>query len=222
MNFIGNADATGMTVQPRTVILLTADAFGVLPPIARLTHAQAAYHFISGYTAKLAGTEIGVQGAEGDVLGVLRGAVHAAPPRRVRADAHRAARAHQDAEVWLVNTGWTGGPYGDRGTDEHRSHAVDGPCGARRPARACRDAHRPDFGFEVPLTVPGRAAVVPGSALDMGGPRCLRPSAHRLATMFVANFKVFADGVTDESARPDPSSRIRAEFGLELSGPGEG
>ena len=73
-----------MTVQPRTVVLLTADAFGVLPPITRLTHAQAAYHFISGYTAKLAGTEVGRHRAEGHVQRLLRGAVHAPPSGRVR------------------------------------------------------------------------------------------------------------------------------------------
>ena len=81
LEFIGNADETGIAGTPRAVVFLTADAFGVLPPISRLTREQAAYHFVSGYTAKLAGTEVGRQGAEGDVLGLLRGAVHAAPPR---------------------------------------------------------------------------------------------------------------------------------------------
>ena len=111
LEFIGNADPDGIAGHPRTVIFLTADAFGVLPPISRLTREQAAYHFISGYTAKLAGTEVGREGAERHVLGLLRGAVHAPPPGRVRGDAGRAARAH-DVPVWLVNTGWTGGPYG--------------------------------------------------------------------------------------------------------------
>ena len=74
-----------MTGQPRTVVLLTADAFGVLPPISRLTHAQAAYHFISGYTAKLAGTEVGVKEPKATFSRLLRGAVHAPPPGRVRA-----------------------------------------------------------------------------------------------------------------------------------------
>ena len=90
LHFIGNADPTGIAGHPRNVVFLTADAFGVLPPISRLTREQAAYHFISGYTAKLAGTEIGVKRAEGDLLGVLRRPVHAPPPGRVRRDARRA------------------------------------------------------------------------------------------------------------------------------------
>ena len=82
-----------MTTHPRNVVFLTADAFGILPPISRLTREQAQYHFISGYTAKLAGTEIGVTEPQGDLLRRLRRAVPAAPSRRVRADARRAARA---------------------------------------------------------------------------------------------------------------------------------
>jgi phosphoenolpyruvate carboxykinase (ATP) len=111
LHFIGNADPTGMTVQPRTVVLLTADAFGVLPPISRLTHAQAAYHFISGYTAKLAGTEIGVKEPKATFS-----ACFGAPfmPRHPAQYAHMLTDrlAEHDATVWLVNTGWTGGPYG--------------------------------------------------------------------------------------------------------------
>jgi phosphoenolpyruvate carboxykinase (ATP) len=109
LHFIGNADPTGMTVQPRTVVLLTADAFGVLPPISRLTHAQAAYHFISGYTAKLAGTEIGVKEPKATFS-----ACFGAPfmPRHPAEYAHMLTDrlAEHDATVWLVNTGWTGGP----------------------------------------------------------------------------------------------------------------
>ena len=84
LHFIGNADPTGIAPGPRNVVFLTADAFGVLPPIARLTREQAAYHFISGYTAKLAGTEIGVKEPTATFSAGLRRAVPAAPPGRVR------------------------------------------------------------------------------------------------------------------------------------------
>src|SRR4029450_3247130 len=116
LHFIGNADPTGITGQPRTVILLTADAFGVLPPIARLTHAQAAYHFISGYTAKLAGTEVGVKEPKATFS-----ACFGAPfmPRHPGEYAlmltDRLER--DDVPVWLVTNGWSGGTDGDRARD---------------------------------------------------------------------------------------------------------
>jgi len=221
LNFIGNADATGMTVQPKTVILLTADAFGVLPPIAKLTHAQAAYHFISGYTAKLAGTEVGVREPKATFS-----ACFGAPfmPRHPGEYARMLTErlAHQDADVWLVNTGWTGGPYGvgERMNIAHTRSMV-------RAALDGRLAHvhtrtDPTFGFEVPLRCPD----VPPSFLD---PRstwkdrdAYDEAAHRLATMFVANFRAFEDGVTDDIRSAGPIVTDPSESGLELSGPGEG
>ena len=111
LEFIGNADPTGMAGHPRNLVLLAADAFGILPPISRLTHEQAAYHFLSGYTAKLAGHRGRGEGAGGDVLDLLRGAVHAPPPGEyARMLVERMER--WGAQAWLVNTGWTGGPYG--------------------------------------------------------------------------------------------------------------
>ncbi len=111
LNFIGNADPNGVAGTPRTVVFLTADAFGVLPPISRLTREQAAYHFISGYTAKLAGTEIGVKEPTATFS-----AGFGAPflPRHpgVYAQMLMDRLEEFDVPVWLVNTGWTGGPYG--------------------------------------------------------------------------------------------------------------
>ena len=102
--------------------MLTADAFGVLPPIARLTPAQAMYHFLSGYTAKVAGTERGVQGAAGDLLDLLRRALHAAPPG-VYGELLRELIAQARRACWLVNTGWTGGAYGKASACRSRQRA---------------------------------------------------------------------------------------------------
>ncbi len=118
LEFIGNADPTGVAPGPRNVVFLTADAFGVLPPIARLTREQAAYHFISGYTAKLAGTEVGVTEPKATFSDLLRGAVHAAPPGRSTAISSRSGspRARSIA-------GWS---------------TPAGPAAPTAPASACR------------------------------------------------------------------------------------
>jgi phosphoenolpyruvate carboxykinase (ATP) len=196
LHFIGNADPTGMTVQPRTVVLLTADAFGVLPPISRLTHAQAAYHFISGYTAKLAGTEVGVKEPKATFS-----ACFGAPfmPRHPGEYAHMLAErlAAQDATVWLVSTGWTGGPYGvgERMNIGHTRSMVRAALdGTLAKAETRID---PIFRVEVPLTCPD----VPASFLDprstWADPEAYDRQAAALAAMFAANFVDYADRVDD-------------------------
>ena len=92
LDFIPNASTTGRAGIPKNIVMLTCDAFGVLPPIAKLTPAQAMYHFLSGYTAKVAGTEKGRQGAGGDLLDLLRRALHAAPSVGLRQPAARPDR----------------------------------------------------------------------------------------------------------------------------------
>jgi phosphoenolpyruvate carboxykinase (ATP) len=213
LHFIGNADPTGMTGQPSRVILLTADAFGVLPPIARLTHDQAAYHFISGYTAKLAGTEVGIKEPKATFS-----ACFGAPfmPRHPGEYARMLTErlAAQDAQVWLVNTGWTGGPYGtgERMNIAHTRSMVRAALDGRLAAVPTRTD--PNFGVEVPLDCPD----VPARFLDprstWGDTEAYDRQAKRLAAMFAANFLAYADGVDDQirAAGPnaDPATPIEA------------
>ena len=196
LEFIGNADETGLAGTPRAVIFLTADAFGVLPPIARLSREQAAYHFISGYTAKLAGTEVGIKEPRATFS-----ACFGAPfmPRHPGEYAHMLIDRleRDDVPVWLVNTGWTGGPYGtgERMNIAHTRSivraALDGSL-AGAPTR--RD---PRFGFEVPTA----CSDVPDRFLDprstWADPVAYDRAAMRLARMFVDNFASYAEGVNE-------------------------
>ena len=194
LHFIGNADPTGMTVQPRTVVLLTADAFGVLPPISRLTHDQAAYHFISGYTAKLAGTEVGIKEPRATFSACFGAPFMPRHPGEYAAMLIDRLHEH-DATVWLVNTGWTGGPYGtgERMNIAHtRSMVRAALSGALDGVEMRLD---PTFRVEVPRACPD----VPAAFLD---PRSTwadvadyDAAAARLARMFVDNFADYTDGV---------------------------
>jgi len=194
LDFIGNADPTGIAGQPRNVVLLTADAFGVLPPIARLTHDQAAYHFLSGYTAKLAGTEIGVKEPKATFSTCFGAPFMPRPPAEYAALlVERLAR--WDVPVWLVNTGWTGGPYGT-GERMDISHT-------RAMVRAALNGHLegvatvvdPRFGLAVPVSCPD----VPAEFLQ---PRntwqdrdAYDHAAAKLARMFATNFEAYAESV---------------------------
>jgi len=220
LHFIGNADPTGIAGTPRNVVFLTADAFGVLPPISRLTREQAAYHFISGYTAKLAGTEIGVKEPA-----VTFSAGFGAPflPRHPGVYAHLLMdRLEQyDVPVWLVNTGWTGGPYGigQRMNINHTRNMVRAALnGDLANVPTVID---PVFRVAVPTAVPG----VPAEVLIPRGtwpdPDAYDAAARRIAHMFHENFGAYADGVGEAVRRAGP---IRADDAGEVrvSGAGEG
>ena len=205
LRFIGNVDPTGIAGQPRNVVFLTADAFGVMPPISRLTREQAAYHFISGYTAKLAGTEVGVK-EPGATFSACFGA-----PFLPRHPADYAAMLTErlerhDVPVWLVNTGWTGGPYGTgrRMDIAHTRSMVRAAIDGRLDGVPTRID--PTFGFEVPLECPD----VPSSFLDPRGtwadPAAYDRQAATLAAMFVANFDAYADLVAPEVLAAAPAS----------------
>jgi len=220
LHFIGNADPTGVAGKPRNVVFLTADAFGVLPPIARLTREQAAYHFISGYTAKLAGTEIGVKEPTATFS-----AGFGAPflPRHpgVYAELLMDRLERYDVPVWLVNTGWTGGPYGtgERMHIDHTRNMVRAALsGALRDVPTVRDSV---FGLAVPKAVPGVPDELLVPRATWTDPAAYDVAAKRIAHMFHENFAAYADGVSRAVRNAGP-----VDYGdageVAVSAPGEG
>jgi phosphoenolpyruvate carboxykinase (ATP) len=197
LEFIDNAVPSGQAGHPQNIVMLTADAFGVLPPIARLTPAGAMYHFLSGYTAKVAGTEKGVTEPKatfstcfGAPFMVLHPTVYA------RFLGERIAR--HDVRVWLVNTGWTGGPYGvgTRMKIAHTRAMIRAALsGALDGVAYERDAV---FNLDVPRSCPGVPAEVFNPRNTWRDHAAYDHQAHRLARMFADNFKAFeADAAPD-------------------------
>ena len=189
---IANALPTKRAGHPSSVVFLTADAFGILPPLARLTREQALYWFLSGFTSKLAGTEIGVKEPQ-PTFSACFGAPFLPQPPAVYARMLGEKLARHGSAVWLVNTGWTGGPYGEG----HRMpiQATRALLHAALSGALVHAAYRTDpvFGLEVPVEVHG----VDSSLLD---PRCTwrDPAAYdrkarELARMFRDNFERFED-----------------------------
>ncbi len=194
---ISNASPTSLGGQPKNIIMLTCDAFGVLPPIARLTPAQAMYHFLSGFTSKVAGTERGVTEPQ-PTFSTCFGAPFMPRRPEVYGALLRDRIAEVGASCWLVNTGWTGGAYGT---------------GRRMPISATRTLLTaalngslngatfrldPNFGFEVPVELSG----VDSSLLDPRGtwsnPEDYDAQAAKLVAMFAANFGQYAAHVEDD------------------------
>jgi len=192
INYIPNHVADGRGGHPRNVVFLTADAFGVLPPIARLNAEQAMYYFLSGYTAKVAGTERGVTEPQATFSACFGAVFLVWPPIKYAEMLGNLLREH-GSSVWLVNTGWSGGPYGvgkRMKLDYTRAMITAALSGAldRTPLRI-----DPLFGLGVPNSVPE----VPSEVLDPRGTwpdaQAYDEQAKKLAGMFRANFSKFAD-----------------------------
>jgi phosphoenolpyruvate carboxykinase (ATP) len=201
IEFIPNTSKENLGPPPSNIILLTADAFGVMPPISRLTPDQAMYHFLSGYTAKVAGTEIGVIEPTA-TFSTCFGAAFMPRHPSVYGNLLKKRIAEGGAQCWLVNTGWSGGKATDPGikrmpikaTRALLNAALDG---SLNDAEFRKD---PNFGFEVPIAVPGvdsnlldpRAAWADKDEYDR--------TAHKLVQLFVDNFAQF-DEYVDQGVR---------------------
>jgi phosphoenolpyruvate carboxykinase (ATP) len=204
IEFIENRTADSKGGHPQNVIFLTCDAFGVLPPISRLTPEQAAYHFISGYTAKVAGTEIGVKEPQATFSACFGEPFMPMHPG-VYADLLSSKMAEHGATAWLINTGWSGGAYGVgsrmkiRHTRAMLNAALDGALDAVDYVQDER------FGFEVPMECPDVPAEVlqPRSTWDNKAE--FDATADKLATMFNDNFARYSAGVSEAVNASAPS-----------------
>ncbi|MEM1343734.1 MAG: phosphoenolpyruvate carboxykinase [Pseudomonadota bacterium] len=197
LHYISNASETGLAGMPRTAVMLTCDAFGVLPPIARLTPAQAMFHFLSGFTAKVAGTEKGLT-EPSPTFSTCFGAPFMTRRPEVYGDLLRAKLAQHGVTCWLVNTGWTGGAHG---------------VGARMPIQATRALLRAaldgslaeaefrtdaNFGFAVPLSVAGVDDTLLDPRRTWADPAAYDAQAQKLVAMFSENFAQYAPHVGED------------------------
>jgi phosphoenolpyruvate carboxykinase (ATP) len=204
IEFIENAKIPCVGGHPRNIIFLTYDAFGVLPPVSRLTPAQAMYHFISGYTAKVAGTEVGVTEPEATFSAGFGAAFLVMHPSRYAELLAQKMERH-GARAWLVNTGFTGGAYGagTRMSLKHTRAIIDAiHSGALDDAPTHAD---PVFGVGVPNAVPGVPHEVLIPRNTWADPAAFDRMAARLAGLFADNFEQFADGCTPEIIEAGPN-----------------
>jgi len=211
LDFIPNASPTGRAGQPKNLVMLAADAFGVLPPIAKLTPAQAMYHFLSGYTAKVAGTERGLGNEPQPEFSACFGSPFLPRHPAEYGNLLRELIAKHNVDCWLVNTGWTGGKYGVgsrmpiKVTRALLSAALDG---SLRNVEFRTDKY---FGFAVPTALPG----VPSEILDpvntWKDKAEFDKTARNLVAMFQKNFAKFEDHVDAEVRAAAPDVKLAAE-----------
>ncbi len=209
LSAIPNASADNLGPVPSNVIMLTADAFGVLPPIARLTPDQAMYHFLSGYTAKVAGTEIGVTEPEA-TFSTCFGAPFMPRHPSVYGNLLKKRIAEGGAQCWLVNTGWTGGKYGTgnrmpiKATRALLNAALDG---SLNDAEFRKD---PNFGFDVPVAVEGVDSAILDPRSTWADKEEFDRTAQKLVRLFIENFAEFEAHVDEGVRRAAPHGEIQA------------
>lgn len=204
IEYIPNAKVPCVGGHPKNIILLTCDAFGVLPPVSRLTPEQAMYHFISGYTAKVAGTEQGVNEPTATFSACFGAAFMVWHPSRYAELLAEKIRQHR-SNVWLVNTGWSGGPYGvgQRFKLSYTRAIIDAIHDGSLAAQETTE--HPIFGVAIPHACPG----VPSEVLDprktWASPNDYDKTAEKLARLFQENFKKFEAGASPEIRAAGPS-----------------
>ena len=209
IDFIPNASEENMGGTPRSIVMLTADAYGILPPIAKLTPDQAMYHFLSGYTARVAGTEIGVTEPDA-TFSTCFGAPFMPRHPSVYGNLLKERIAKGGVDCWLVNTGWTGGKYGTghrmpiKATRALLDAALDG---SLNDAEFRTD---PNFGFKVPVSVPGVDTAILDPRATWADKADYDATAAKLVDLFNDNFAQFADHV-DQGVREAAPKAVKAD-----------
>ncbi|CAN5795415.1 phosphoenolpyruvate carboxykinase (ATP) [soil metagenome] len=205
LEYIPNFVPSGQGDHPRNIVFLTADAYGVLPPISRLTSEQAMYHFLSGYTAKVAGTERGVTEPKA-TFSACFGAPFLSLHPSVYADMLGRKIEEHNVRVWLVNTGWTGGPYGE-GTRMKLPY-TRAMIHAALEGRLDDVETEPDpvFGLHIPVSVPEVPEEVLRPRDTWKDKEAYDRQAHKLAGMFRENFEQFAENVPQEVRDAGPTA----------------
>ncbi|HET9904057.1 MAG TPA: phosphoenolpyruvate carboxykinase [Xanthobacteraceae bacterium] len=210
LHFNPNASKTGRAGHPKNIVMLTADAFGVMPPIAKLTPTQAMYHFLSGYTAKVAGTEKGVTDPEPEFSTCFGAPFLPRHPIEYGKLLRELIKQHQ-VDCWLVNSGWTGGKFGVgyrmpiKVTRALLAAALDGSL------KNVKFRTDPYFGFAVPVSVPGIDSSLLDPASTWKNKAEFADTAKRLVGMFQRNFQKFEDHVDPEIKAAAPEVRAAAE-----------
>lgn len=205
IRFIPGAILNGVAGKPTNVIMLTCDAFGVLPPLSKLSPSQAEYHFLSGYTAKVAGTESGLGKEPQATFSTCFGAPFMPRHPSVYGDLLRRKLMESHVNCWLVNTGWSGGPYGIgrrmsiQTTRKLLSAALDG---SLDNAEMRADEH---FGFQVPCAVEGVETAVLDPKKSWKDPSAYDAQANKLVKMFVDNFKIYEPFVEADVLKAAPN-----------------
>ncbi|MDQ3784737.1 MAG: phosphoenolpyruvate carboxykinase (ATP) [Actinomycetota bacterium] len=204
LDFIEGFVPEGMSGHAKAIVFLTADAFGVLPPVSILDREGAMYHFLSGFTSKLAGTEVGLGSEPEATFSACFGSPFMPLPPSVYADMLGDRIERHNASVFLINTGWTGGPFG---VGERISLPLTRAIVGAAVTGALQDVETQRhqvFNLEVPLTCPG----VPAEVLDPKGtwpePEAYDKQARELADMMIKNFETFASGVPDAVVKAGP------------------
>ena len=201
LDIVPNHVESGMAGHPSSIAFLTADAYGVMPPLARLSGPQAMYHFLSGYTAKVAGTESGVSEPTA-TFSTCFGAPFLPLDANVYASMLGDKIARHGVHVWLINTGWTGGPYavGRRiPLDQTRAIVRAAMSGALDNVPTARE---PVFGLEIPLEVPGVPAEILRPRTAWTDPAAYDAQAARVARLFRENFEHLAAPAEVRDAGP--------------------
>jgi phosphoenolpyruvate carboxykinase (ATP) len=211
LDFIPNASASGCAGQPKNIVMLCADAFGVLPPIAKLSPSQAMYHFLSGYTAKVAGTEKGLGNEPEATFSTCFGAPFLPRHPSVYGNMLRNLIAMHGVDCWLVNTGWTGGKYGVghrmpiKATRALLNAALSGELKGK-PMR--RD---PLFGFEVPTELAGVDSKILNPRDTWPDAAAYDVQAKALVEMFNKNFSKYESHVDADVKAAAPAMKAAAE-----------